>query len=294
MFAWIDKSPLVILLWLTTVVFSCIANSAVEPERPVVVVSIEPLRLIAHELLGDMVKIETLLPKGANPHQYALKISDLVKLRSASIVLWNGPILEPFLVSSLNKVQARQLSFEGLVGEAEPLQEHDELAHEGGAHISSHMWLSPSKSLQLSTALAKALPELELEEQLASINQRHINYLKQWNEILAPLRGRGFAVYHDGYQHLVDEFRLNQLAAVSKGAGKRLSLGKRLQLQRDLVGKAACLVAEPYSGAEAAKKMAKTMELPIIWLDPLAVNFSGSSYYLWMDDLVKSLAGCSQ
>jgi len=293
LFAWIEKSPLVILLWLITVIFSSIANSTAEPEKPVVVVSIEPLRLIANELLGDKAKIVTLLPKGANPHQYALKISDLVKLQSASIVLWNGPILEPFLVSSLNKVSAQQLSFEGMQGEVVALLEHDESAHDGDSHTNSHMWLSPTKSLQMSTALAKALPELRLEAKLASLNERHRNYINQWHEILAPLKDKGFAVYHDGYQYLVEEFKLNQLAAVSKGEGKRLSLGKRLRLQKDLVGKAACLIGEPYAGAESAKNLANAMGLPMIWLDPLAVNFKGSDYYLWMDDLVKKLAQCT-
>lgn len=294
MFAWIVKSPVVFLFWIAAAVFSCLAKGAVEPVRPVVVVSIEPLRLIAHELLGDKARIVTLLPKGANPHQYALKISDLVKLQSASIVLWNGPILEPFLVASLNKITAQQLSFEGMQGEAVALEEHDELDHAESSHNSSHMWLSPSKSLQMSTALAKALPGLELDAELAKINKRHVSYLEQWHELLAPLQEKGFAVYHDGYQHLVEEFTLNQMAAISKGEGKRLSLGKRLRLQRDLVGKAACLVGEPYSEAESAKDLASAMALPMIWLDPLAVNFSGDNYYLWMDELVKSLARCSQ
>lgn len=56
-----------------------------------VVTSIRPLGFIASAIADGVTPTEVLLPDGASPHDFALRPSDIQRLRSADLVLWVGP-----------------------------------------------------------------------------------------------------------------------------------------------------------------------------------------------------------
>lgn len=55
-----------------------------------VVTSIRPLGFIAAAIADGVLPTEVLLPDGASPHDYALRPSDVQRLRSAELVIWSG------------------------------------------------------------------------------------------------------------------------------------------------------------------------------------------------------------
>jgi hypothetical protein len=59
--------------------------------------SIKPLQLIAAAVQDDLGSPEVLLPPGASPHHYALRPSDVRRVREADLLYWVGPDLESFL-----------------------------------------------------------------------------------------------------------------------------------------------------------------------------------------------------
>lgn len=66
-----------------------------------VVTSIRPLGFIASAIADGVTPTEVLLPDGASPHDFALRPSDIQRLRSADLVLWVGPDMEAFLNKAL-------------------------------------------------------------------------------------------------------------------------------------------------------------------------------------------------
>jgi len=245
-----------------------------EGEKPVVLASIEPLAKIARELLGDQAKVDVLLPAGANPHQYALKISDLGRIKSASLLIWNGPALEPYLQRAIAKTAVADVHFED-----------SQLAHTE-LHRDPHYWLSPLQAMLMAEGIVEklALPASALQSYKAG----QLALLERWRE---PLAAKSVAVYHDGYSHLAEAFDINVVAAASAGEGKGISLAKRLEL-REQLRDAPCLLAEPYSEANRAKRLAEQEGLPLVWLDPLANSSAEQLYHPWMEAMLTQLSGC--
>lgn len=245
-----------------------------EGEKPVVLASIEPLAKIARELLGDRARVEVLLPAGANPHQYALKISDLGRIKSASLLIWNGPALEPYLQRAIAKTAVADVHFE------DPLLTHADL------HRDPHYWLSPLQAMLMAEGIVEqlALPASALQ----AYQEKQQELLARWRE---PLAAKSIAVYHDGYSHLAEAFDINIVAAASAGEGKGISLAKRLELRTKLRD-APCLLAEPYSEANRAKRLAEQEGLPLVWLDPLANSSAEELYHPWMEVVLTQLSGC--
>ncbi|MCV6627816.1 MAG: metal ABC transporter substrate-binding protein [Cellvibrionaceae bacterium] len=256
----------------------CLFMPLAQADKPLVVASIEPLALIAKELLGEQANVKTLLPDGANPHQYALKISDLALIRQADMVFWNGPVLEPFLAKPLARWKVTELSFTEVLG----IDLHEHVDHD------PHYWLGPKNALAFARAGAAKLGLSPAA--VAGFEQAHQDLLDDW---LGQFKGKpGLLVYHDGYSHLLLDFELKQLAAVSAGEGVAMSVSKRLQLQGLAKSKAACMLAEPYSEAVQAEKLAAQLGLAPVWMDVLASHTQAPGYHSWMAELLLQLRSC--
>lgn len=264
-----------------------VPGAKAEPNKPYVVVSIEPLAKIARELLGESAEIEVLLPQGANPHQYALKFSDLARIKAANLVVWNGPALEPYLQRIITKAAVPNISFQALnVSKGASAHQDGTGLQSDHTHIDPHYWLSPQKSLGLALAIAKqlAVPEGAVE----SYRDSQLNLVRKWSP---QLTNKKLAVYHDGYKHLAQAFGFEVVAAVSAGEGKGVSIAKRLVLSKQMK-LASCLLAEPYSDASRAKQLGLQEGLKLVWLDPLSNEGSERDYHPWMNHLAEQLATC--
>jgi len=104
-----------------------------------VVTSIRPLGFIASAIADGVTSTEVLLPDGASPHDFALRPSDIQRLRAADLVVWVGPDMEAFLTKSLTPVSAnRQLAISELSGVKPLLMKGDDDdhgdEHAGDAH----------------------------------------------------------------------------------------------------------------------------------------------------------------
>lgn len=113
-----------------------------------VLTSIKPLQLIAAAVQDGAGTPEVLLPPGASPHHYALRPSDIRRVREAELLYWIGPDLEVFLPRVLEGRERPSLAVQELAGlhlrhfgaahrhgEEEHADEHDEHDHkEHAAH----------------------------------------------------------------------------------------------------------------------------------------------------------------
>lgn len=265
-----------------------------------VVASIKPLALIAQEIVGDQADVVTLLPITASPHDYPLKMSDHKRLRAADLVLWIGPELESFLARPLGNLAAEKLltSYE-LTGlhwpEAVPSDHH----HSNHAHVGKdpHVWLDPRNAMLISRELAVRLAQLKPESAaLFHANaQRFASSVQLLDarlaDRLAPVRGVGFAVYHEGYGHFVGRYGLHQVAYVTYTPERRPGAKHLTELREVLAAEGKCLFMEPYYKAQGMEQMAETINLRIGLLDPIGEQ-KISSYQQLLQQLGESFLTC--
>lgn len=244
-----------------------------------VVTSIKPLALIAQEIAGDKVSVENLLPVKASPHDYPLRVSDIRRLQDADLVLWVGPSLETFLQRPLNNLASnKHLAVYDLPGMNWPEGEsHSHASAAGHQHHGHdpHVWLDPRNAMIIAEVLAKKLSEIDPASSMFYANnaKRFSIAIKELDqhlmEALAPARGKGFAVYHEGYLHFVERYDLQQLAYVTFTPERRPGAKHLYELRQQLNNRATCLFVEPYYDMRIATDLAQELNLKVAILDPI-------------------------
>src|SRR2546422_5519451 len=62
-----------------------------------VVVTFYPLQEFAQRVGGDRIRVQTLVPPGAEPHDYEPRPQDITALHAARVIIYNGAGLETWL-----------------------------------------------------------------------------------------------------------------------------------------------------------------------------------------------------
>ncbi|WP_052480842.1 zinc ABC transporter substrate-binding protein [Gilvimarinus agarilyticus] len=274
-----------------------------------VVVSIKPLAMIAERIVGDDAKVHTILPAGVSPHEFALRVSDMRLINDADLAFWVGPELEGFLQKPFAALPAAKVLTAGNLGSIHwptpsPGQhDHDSEHSHTHSHAEGrdpHIWLNPDNAMVLARALAVQLGQVrpgsaDIYSERAEQFSRDIAALdERLRQQLAPVKDQGFAVYHDGYRHLVAHYQLNQVDYVTLTPERRPGARHLYELEEHLKHEAVCLFVEPYADTSAASTLASRVGLRTGVLDPLASATSLLSYQDLMAGLATALVGCLQ
>lgn len=283
------------LLLLFIIVFTGATKVRAEPN---VMATIKPLGLILEEVMGQRGQADTLLQGLASPHDYAMRVSDIQRVRAADLILWVGPEMETFLARSLAQMpSARLIEAQELPGiQWPPSSDETQTEHEGHFHQRDpHIWLNPHNGAVIAKALAERLGELDPEgrDYYRANADRLIERLQELDsdiqQRLRPVRERGFAVYHEGYRHFVDRYGLTQIGHVTFGPEQRPG-ARHLHRLRQSLAQAHCLFLEPYYDTRVAAELARDLGLRTGQLDPLGV--ASSSYPQLLETMAQAFLEC--
>ena len=82
---------------LTGVIAGCGVEPAAEDERPLVVTTFTILQDFADRVAGEHLRVRTLVPTGAEVHEWELTPENFVDLETASLLLYNGYNIEQWM-----------------------------------------------------------------------------------------------------------------------------------------------------------------------------------------------------
>ncbi len=271
-----------------------------EGETLKIVVTIRPLALLAEALLNgaDNVEVYTLLPGSADPHNFALRVSDRKALTEADLVLWVGSALERFLVKPMAARTAAEqvvmlslphMAFPEPVGDLHGHSHHDETETRD-----PHVWLGPENAQIMAAAIAARLKALRprqaavIQQNLENLDADLTAFSAKTSARFKAVKDEPFAVHHNALGHFVQSFGLNQVVAVNNSPEERLS-AHQLELLQQRVAPARCLLVETGSPAQ---RLAQTLKLPMVEVDPLATSPQITSYLQLLEALRGSLEHC--
>lgn len=171
-------------------------------------------------------------------------------------------------------------------------------AHEGHHHgeYNMHIWLSPEMAKQTAIAIHAKLLELmpqkkdkldanllNFTDQLAQTEEKVVN-------MLAPVKGKGYFVFHDAYGYFEQRFGLSPLGYFTINPAIQPGAQRLHQIRTQLVEqKAVCVFAEPQFRPAVINAVAKGTDVRIGVLDPL-----GSNIALTKDSYAKFLLQLSE
>ncbi|WP_198147343.1 zinc ABC transporter substrate-binding protein [Gilvimarinus polysaccharolyticus] len=285
-----------------------LAGVAVRAQPLEVVVSVKPLAMIAGRVAGADAQIRTLLPPGVSPHDFALRVSDMRLIRGADLALWVGPELESFLQKPLSTLPVGKVITAASLDlinwpvdrGTTPPKDADGHIHAHAQGRDPHIWLDPANAVVVAQELALRLGQLR-PAQAAAFAARAQQFAQESDaldarlqQMLAPVKEQGFAVYHDGYRHFVARYQLNQVDYVALTPEQRPGARHLYELEKHLQSEAACLFIEPYADSHAALALARRVGLQTGVLDPLASDVAIADYPSLMNRLAAELVSCLQ
>jgi ABC-type Zn uptake system ZnuABC Zn-binding protein ZnuA len=98
---------------------------------------------MAQNIAGDRLKVESLLPTGADPHAYQAAPSDVAKIAESDVLILNGFEYEHFIETLLANAGGERL----IVTASDRLQPNQ--LEENGVQVSDpHMWLDPNRAIE--------------------------------------------------------------------------------------------------------------------------------------------------
>lgn len=253
-----------------------------------VVASIEPLALMAKMLLPEGAVVKTLVPAGADPHHYALKVSDRQALTEADLVLWVGPGMERFLGRIIEQLPvAKVISLEGAAG-----KQHSETGsqdHILDKHDHSkqdlHLWLNPINAIAL---LKQASERLGVQVSMGPVTGQLTALDARVREQLIPHRGMTYGVYHDAYRHFSEHYSLPNPVVVAPGIDQRPG-ARHLYLVRQQLTQAACLLVEASQRNSLTQQLHDATAVPLVTITPLR----GQTYIGLIEGIAASFKGCA-
>lgn len=252
------------------------------------------------EIGGDKINLEQLIPDQASHHDYPLKMSDHRRLHNADLVVWIGSDLESFLtrpLSNLPKEKTMSLIDLSDIQWPENYHEKDHPAeHDHHHNRDPHLWLNPQNVAVIVKSLTKKLSKLDQKnavefqhnaDQFIELLEKLDQEIK--NQML-PLSDKGFAVYHHGYSHYVDRYKLKQLGYLTLTPERKTGAKNLNHLLNALKKEGKCFFAEPFVDDSQILAIAKKHQLRVGYLDLMGIK--SDNYQQLMRSISASFSAC--
>ncbi|MCP4291853.1 MAG: zinc ABC transporter solute-binding protein [bacterium] len=260
------------LLVMVLLLFST-AQAHSSDKKPRVTVSILPQVWFVEQIAGNQVSVEALVGPGHSPATFEPTAKQMARLQD-SIAFFSAGV--PFEFGILPRIESMRKGPD-VFGPRPQSGSHD---HSHGHHheLDPHTWLDPQQAVAIADTIYRVLAQL-VPEQADIFEQRKTslkNELQKLHseiaEILKPLHGQTFYVFHPAYGHLAKAYGMTQVAVEADGhePGPR-QLAKIIdQLKLE---KARVIIVQPQFSKKAAQAIARETDAQVLVLDPLARNY---------------------
>lgn len=183
-----------------------------------VFVSIPPQAYFVKRIGGGHVEVHVLLPAGATAETYEPRPSDLRELTRARLYVRAGVPFEASIWNHIVEVNPRMK----IVNAGMSSKPHDH-ARVSAIHDDPHFWLDPQKVKAHAAAINAALKALDPEN--APSYDRNLKDLSdeldqldaKIRQLLSPVHGKTFWVYHPAWGHFARVYGLQQCAIEREG-----------------------------------------------------------------------------
>lgn len=256
--------------------------------RITVAVSLQPYATLVKMLGGDRVNVVTLLPPGADPHNFEPKPAVIKAFSVAQVYFSDGSGLDktwmPRFLGANKNVKVIDIS-KNIKWMKSEHDDHGILGHHHDEdELDPHIWTSPNRVRLLADNIFFELKKLdpehvvyfanrnaELQDQLALV-ERHLNE----TVMSLPLERRSFIVFHPSYGYLAKDYKLKQYAIEVNGKEpKPRDLANLIKVGRKKGVKA--VFVQPEFSKRAAETIAKELGAVVVETDPLSADFIGNT-----------------
>ena len=209
---------------LTLFILSACGNTTQKSEKPILTVTLEPLRYFTEAIAGDNYEVVSMVPKGNSPESYDPTPQQLVNLSKSQAYFRIGYI--GFEQAWMKKLEANCPDMKvydtskGIDLIRDKGHWHGDHFHEGG--VEPHVWNSTQNALIIADNIYQALCELDSTHQ--EDYQKRLDVLKQTiRQTDANVRtllenaDSTFLIYHPALSYFARDYGLKQVSIEEGG-----------------------------------------------------------------------------
>ena len=209
---------------LTLFILSACGNTTQKSEKPILTVTLEPLRYFTEAIAGDNYEVVSMVPKGSSPESYDPTPQQLVNLSKSQAYFRIGYI--GFEQAWMKKLEANHPNMkvydtsQGIDLIRSEGHWHGDHFHEGG--VEPHIWNSTRNASMMADNIYKALCELDSTHQ--EDYQKRLDVLKQTiRQTDANVRtllenaDSTFLIYHPALSYFARDYSLKQVSIEEGG-----------------------------------------------------------------------------
>ena len=209
---------------LTLFIFSACGNTTQKSEKPILTVTLEPLRYFTEAIAGDNYEVVSMVPKGSSPESYDPTPQQLVNLSKSQAYFRIGYI--GFEQAWMKKLEANcpdmkvYNTSKGIDLIRDKGHWHGDHFHEGG--VEPHVWNSTQNALIIADNIYQALCELDSTHQ--EDYQKRLDVLKQTIRqtdanvhTLLENADSTFLIYHPALSYFARDYGLKQVSIEEGG-----------------------------------------------------------------------------
>lgn len=278
------KAKYYFFILITLILCSC--GQASKPDKPVITVTIEPLRFFTEAIVSDHFKVVSMVPNGTSPETYDPTPQQLVNLANSDAYIKIGYI--GFELSWMDKIQenAKHLSiFDSSKGIDLIYAEghhHGDHYHAGG--VEPHTWNSTKNAKIMAKNILDAAIQLDsihttdYQENYESL----VMLIDNTEETIQLMlnnnpHAKGFMIYHPALSYYARDYGLEQISIEEEGKEPTPAHLKKL-IEKCMNDNIHIIFIQPEFDQKNAEVIATQTNSQIVGINPL-------SFY-WQDEMI--------
>lgn len=244
-----------------------------------VITGAAPVASLIRAVGKDLVSVEALMPTDADPHTFALKPSDAVKIEKADLII----ALHPYFDAQIVPKDSMSGKVFYLAHEADEQHDHHMHEHDHDHSENVHLWLSFEHAKELAhevnEILSSKLPQHR--ETFAENTQEFTDSLDALHqELKQAYQNQNISIIqqHAAWDYFFDELGVNVVGSVQEFEQQQISLQKMVALINNARTSANLLLtADLFEGLSPVMNvLSKETEAEVIFLNPLSTEDGNS------------------
>ncbi|MEG1635291.1 MAG: zinc ABC transporter substrate-binding protein [Rikenellaceae bacterium] len=279
------------LFSIITLLYSC--QGSAKSNKDVITVTIEPLKYLTEQVVGDDFDINVIVPSGASPETYEPSPSNMRKFETSKLFISIGLMECEFdiIKNSKTKNNIAQIQLKdsiNLIKGSCTAHNHSEHAHSA---MDPHIWSSPRDVKTIISMIEKSASELKPQNKdryiknAQNFNQRVDSLDLYIKNKLSEVKQRYFIIYHPALTYYSRDYDLTQI--VIENGGKESS-GKHLKEIIDSGKNAKSIFYQSQFSKNSVESVCKEIGASAIEINPLAYDWLKNMYII-TDSLYNSM-----